>query len=71
MFDVADSLRGGLDAAQFRLAQAQTAVARANAGIGGRAASAAMAQSAEAAIFNEALLAAVHSRLAEIKAVTK
>ena len=71
MFDVADSLRGGLQTAAERLAQAQAAVARANAGEGGRTADAAMAQTAQAAIFDEALLGAMHDRLEEIKAATK
>ncbi|HTZ54170.1 MAG TPA: hypothetical protein VMB20_03840 [Candidatus Acidoferrum sp.] len=71
MFDVADSLRGGLQTAAERLAQAQAAVARANAGDGGRTADAAMAQTAQAAIFDEALLGAMHDRLEEIKAATK
>jgi hypothetical protein len=71
MFDVAESLRGGLEAATQRLAQAQAMVARANAGEGGRTADAAMAQTARAAIFDEALLGAMHARLEEVKAVTK
>jgi hypothetical protein len=71
MFDVADSLRGGLQIAAERLAQAQAAVARANAGDGGRTADAAMAQTAQAAIFDEALVGAMHARLEEVKAVTK
>ncbi|HEX8807189.1 MAG TPA: hypothetical protein VF741_09570 [Candidatus Aquilonibacter sp.] len=71
MFDVAESLRGGLQAAAQRLTQAQAAVARANAGAGGRTADAAMAQTAQAAIFDEALLGATHARLEEVKAVTK
>jgi hypothetical protein len=71
MFDVAESLRGGLDSAQARLQQAQSLVARANAGEGGRSADAAMAQTAQAAIFDEALLGAMHARLEELKAVTK
>ena len=71
MFDVADSLRGGLQTAAERLARAQTAVARANAGDGGRTADAAMAQTAQAAIFDEALLGAMHARLEEVKAATK
>jgi hypothetical protein len=71
MFDVAESLRGGLESAATRLQQAQSAVARANAGEGGRTADAAMAQTARAAIFDEALLGAMHARLEEIKAVTK
>lgn len=72
MFDVAASLRSGLEEARQRLSDAQAAVARANAGAGaGRAADAAMAQTAQAAIFDEALLAATRARLAEISAVTK
>src|SRR5580658_1031059 len=71
MFDVADSLRGGLESAATRLQQAQRIVARANAGEGGRSADAAMAQTAQAAIFDEALLGAMHARLEELKAVTK
>ena len=71
MFDVSEGLRAGLEAAQRRMNDAQAAVARANAGAGGRSADAAMAQTAQAAIFDEALLSAVHARLAEIKAATK
>ncbi len=71
MFDVADSLQGGLDAARDRVFDAQALVARANAGAGGRAADAAMASAAQAVLFSEALLAAVHARLAEIKQVAK
>ncbi|HTV91106.1 MAG TPA: hypothetical protein VMG98_00150 [Verrucomicrobiae bacterium] len=71
MFDVAESLRGGLESAQTRLQQAQGVVARANAGAGGRTADAAMAQTAQAALFDEALLSAMHDRLEEVKAVTK
>ena len=71
MFDVADSLHGGLDAARSGLTAAASLVARANTGSGGRAADAAMAAAARAALFDEALLSAVHARLAEIKAVAK
>lgn len=72
MFDVAASLRPALDEARTRLNAAQAAVARANAGgDAGRAADAAMAQTAQAAIFDEALLAATRARLAEVSAVTK
>jgi hypothetical protein len=72
MFDVGDSLRGALDGARTRLNDAQAAVAHANAGENsGRAADAAMAQTAQAAIFSEALLNAERARLAEIKAVTR
>jgi hypothetical protein len=71
MFDVADSLQSGLEAARSGLNAAQSLVARANAGSGGRGADAAMAAAARAALFEEALLSAVHARLAEIKAVAK
>jgi hypothetical protein len=71
MFDVAGSLENGLRAAQARLTDAQTAVARADAGLDRRGGDAAMARSARAAIFEEALLGAVHERLAEIKQVAK
>lgn len=72
MFDVGDSLRDALAGARTRLGEAQTAVARANSGKGaGRSADAAMAQTAAAAIFSEALLSSEHARLEEIKAVTK
>jgi hypothetical protein len=72
MFDVGESLRGALTRASDGLAAAQAAVAGANAGAEpARAADAAMAQTARAAIFTEALLEAQHARLAEIKSVTK
>jgi hypothetical protein len=71
MFDVADSLRGALDGAHRDLLTAQSAVAHAAAGTGGRSVDAAMAGTAQAAIFTEALLEAEHARLAEIKSVTK
>lgn len=71
MFDVAQSLQIGIDGAQLRLRDAQTAVAAANAGHGGRSTDAAMARTAQAAIFNEGLLNAVHARLSELKAVTR
>ena len=70
MFDVGESLQGGLASAQDRLRDAQAAVARANAGNGGRSTDAAMAQTAQAAIFSEALLNAMHARLTELKSVT-
>ncbi len=71
MFDVAESLQGGLDRAQRSLRQSQASVAAANAGRNGRAADAAMAQTARAALFSEALLAAMHARLSEIAAAAK
>lgn len=71
MFDVADSLRAGFDSAQRALLDAQTALARAGAGGDAARGNAAMAQTAQAALFQEALLAAEHARLAEIKGVAR
>lgn len=72
VFDVGDSLRDALDGARSRIRSAQLSVARGNAGIQtGRSADAAMAQTAQAAIFTEALLSAERARFEEIKAVTK
>jgi hypothetical protein len=54
------------------MADAQLAVARANSdGAPERSADAAMAETAQAAIFTEVLLAAEHARFEEIRAVTK
>jgi len=72
MFDVGDSLREALATAQIRLRDAQSPIAAVNAGsAAARSADAAMAQTAQAAIFTEALLAAAKARFAEIKAVTR
>jgi hypothetical protein len=72
MFDVGESLRPALSEARARLREAQESVALANAGsVTGRSADTAMAQTAQAAIFTEVLLAAQRARFAEIKAVTK
>ncbi len=71
MFDIADSLQPALARSDESLRQAQYAVANANAGRGGGRADAAMAQAARAAVFDEALLGAMHARLAELKTVTK
>ena len=72
MFDVSDSLRGAFETARERLREAQASILSANAGKrNGRSADAALTQTAKAAIFTEALLASEHSRLAEIKSVTK
>ncbi|MGB8909126.1 MAG: hypothetical protein WCC84_10295 [Candidatus Cybelea sp.] len=72
MFDVGESLRDAFSNAESRLRDAQGAVARANSGEeAGRAADAAMARTAQGAIFTEVLLAAERARLEEIKAVTK
>jgi len=72
MFDVGDILREGLDEARSRLRSAQRTLARANSGIAaGRSVDNAMAETAQAALFTEALLSAEHARFAEIKAVLK
>jgi hypothetical protein len=72
MFDVGESLRGAFENARAGLREAQRAIAAANAGQQtGRSSDAAMAQTAQAAIFTEALIAAEHARLAEIKAVAR
>ncbi|MEO9263385.1 MAG: hypothetical protein ABI282_04780 [Candidatus Baltobacteraceae bacterium] len=71
MFDVSDSLRSGLRDAQVRLGAAQGALAKSSVGNGGHSADEAMAQTAQAAIFDEALMNAVRARLSEIKSVTK
>ncbi|HLX26053.1 MAG TPA: hypothetical protein VKR05_03610 [Candidatus Cybelea sp.] len=72
MFDVELSLRDAFTSARAQLRDAQSNLARANAGDGlGRSADLAMAQTARTAIFTEALLAAVRARLEEIKSVTK
>lgn len=71
MFDVGDTLQGGLARGRAELRAAQVQVARANAGRASRSADAAMAQTARAAIFTEALLGALRARLTEVKSVTK
>ncbi len=52
------------------LDDAQRVLAHAAAGAGGRSADAAMADAARAAIFDEALMNALHARLNELKNVT-
>ncbi|HEY1977433.1 MAG TPA: hypothetical protein VGG89_12840 [Candidatus Baltobacteraceae bacterium] len=72
MFDVGDSLQSALERAHFELRDAQNRVANADAGgSAGRSADAAMARTAQAAIFTEALLTAEHARLEEIKSVAR
>jgi hypothetical protein len=72
MYDVGDSLREAFADARNRLQEAQARIAQANAGeAAGRRADAAMAVTAQAAIFTEALLAAERARFAEIRSVAK
>lgn len=69
MFDVGDSLAPAVRRAQQQLDISSERTARANAT--GRGAESAMTATARAALFGEALLAALHARLAEVKAATK
>jgi hypothetical protein len=69
MFDVGDSLAPALRSAQQQFDTASEQTARANAT--GAGSDAAMTATAHAALFSEALLAALHARLAEVKAATK
>ena len=70
MFDVAGPLITALDAARDGLGAAASATARAQTTYGSSRPDAAMAGVAERALFTEALMNAMHSRLAEIKSVT-
>jgi hypothetical protein len=70
MFDVAASLNNAMNVARSGIAGAAAATSRAQTPLGGSRTDAAMAAVAQKAIFTEALLNAVHARLAEIKSVT-
>jgi hypothetical protein len=70
MFDVAGTLFDALSAARSRLGASAGATARSGTAYGGSRVDAAMAGVAEQAIFSEAVMSAVHARLAEIKSVT-
>ena len=67
MFDVAQSLGGALTAAASRLGEAAAGTSRAATPYGSARSDAPMASVAQNAIFTEALLNAIHARLAEIK----
>lgn len=70
MFDVARSLAPGLANADRQMKRAAAQLARAN--VGDRAAlGRAMASGARTALFEEALLGAIHARLAELRSVTQ
>ena len=70
MFDVAATLSDALFSARSRLRGSADATARSGTAYGGTRVDAAMAGVAEQAIFSEALMSALHARLAEIKSVT-
>ena len=59
-----------LSGARSELASAAAAVSRSQTGLGSERTDAVLASAAHHAIFTEAVLGAVHARLAEIKAVT-
>jgi len=71
MYDVAASLSSALDRARGALAGAASMTARSQTSLGTSRPDAAMAATAEKAIFTEALLNAMHARLAELKSVTR
>jgi hypothetical protein len=71
MFDVAGPLLNALNSARDELGAAATSTARARTPYGGSRSDAAMAGVAERAIFTEALMNALHARLAEVKGATR
>jgi hypothetical protein len=70
MFDIGDTLLSGLTRARAGLTHDASATALAQTPYGEPRTDAAMAGVAENAVFTEALLNALHSRLAEIKTAT-
>ena len=71
MMNASAPVSGALVEGRMRLQDAESDVARANAGHAGRSTDGAMANAARAAVFEEALLATIHARLSELKAVAK
>lgn len=71
MFDVADSLKSALAGANSDLTGAASATALSQTPYGDSRTDAGMARVAEKAVFTEALLNAMHARLAEIKTATR
>ena len=69
--DIAPQLQTALDRSRADLASEAGRAARAQTSLGTRATDATMAALAQAAIFSEALLSAIHARMEEIKSVTK
>ena len=70
MFDIAAPLMNALTHSRDGLQDAASQTARAQTPFGSSRTGAAMAGVAERAIFQEALMNAMHARLAEIKSVT-
>lgn len=71
MFDVAASLMPALARSRSALGAAAAATASAQTPYGSSRTDAAMAAAARGAIFQEALLGALHARLAELRGVTR
>ncbi|MFN2449129.1 MAG: hypothetical protein ABR508_04955 [Candidatus Baltobacteraceae bacterium] len=70
MFDISGPLLDALSGASAQLSQAASQTARAQTPLGTASSDAAMASLAQRTLFTEALLSAVHARLAEVKNVT-
>lgn len=70
MFDVAGSLMQALAGAKTDLSAAAAAALRSQTAFGSQHTDSVLASAANRAVFTEALLNAVHARLAEIKSVT-
>jgi len=70
MFDIAGSLMTALGGARAGMTTSAAAVSRSQTRLGSERADTALASAARGAIFAEALLGALHARLAEIKTVT-
>lgn len=71
MFDVAASLINAMTQSRSALRSAASATSRAQTPYGSTRTDSFMAQAAQRAIFQEALLNAMHARLAEIRNVTR
>ncbi len=71
MFDIAPQLQAALNQAQTQMAAKALQTARGQTQRASGGTDATMAAFASRAIFSEALLSALHARLAEIKAVAK
>lgn len=71
MFDIAPQLQAALSQSQWQIAGSAGQTARSQTNLGKPNSELTMAGFASQALFTEALLSALHARLAEIKAVTK
>ena len=71
MFDIAPQLAAALERGADQLRASAAIAARAETSLGGPTSNRTMASLAQAAIFSETLLNAIHARLQEIRLVTK